>query len=328
MLRMTLVSPRNFSPEEVSVPQPGPGQVLLKIKRIGICGSDIHAYYGLHPFIDLPITPGHEFSAVVESSGKNAGAWKPGDRVTVMPQIFCRDCPQCRSGRYNICQNLKVIGCQCTGAAQEYLTIDHRLLLRLPDLMSFDQGAMLEPLAVGVHACRRVDISGKRVLVQGAGTIGSLAAQSAQAMGAEAVMITDISRYRLDLAKSCGVEYTALPEDAGKFSPSLIIECVGTEATVEQAIQLAPKGSDIIIAGVFSKKVPVNMGLVQDKELRLNGTLMYTLQDWESAADFAVQGQVKLENLIAKRFTLPEIAQAFRYIEENRDTAVKVIIDV
>ena len=338
MLQMTLVSPETITKSNVPEPKAAKGQVVVKIIRSGICGSDIHAYYGKHPFISLPVVPGHEFSGIVAEVGEGVKDFAIGDRVTVMPQLFCGECRNCKVGRYNICSSLKVIGCQDPGASQEKLAVDAKLVLKLPEGMDFDRGAMLEPVAVGIHACQRAGgVEQKRVLVLGAGTIGNLAAQAAKAMGAEAVMITDISEKRLDLAKKCGIDYTVNIDKAdlaseiskvwGADGADVIIECVGVGAAIEQAIQVGRKGSDIIVAGVFGDMATVNMGLVQDKELNLIGTLMYVKEDWLDAIKFVHEGTIILEPLMSKHFPLAELGAAFKYIEQNKDTALKVLMD-
>jgi len=334
---MTLVSAESITSGEVSVPSAGAGQVVVKIASSGICGSDIHAYYNKHPFISLPIVTGHEFSGTIAEVGEGVTDLTVGDRVTVMPQVYCEECINCKSGRYNICTTLKVIGCQTPGASQELLAVDAKLVLKLPDDMSFDVGAMLEPIAVGVHACRRAGgVQNKKVLVLGAGTIGNFAAQAAKALGAESVMITDMINPRLELAKKCGIDHTVniaeqdLPAEIlknfGEDGADLIIECVGLQSAIDQAINIGRKGSDIVVAGVYGDHTTVNMGLVQDKELNLIGTLMYTKQDWLDTIRFVTEKNIVPEPLISARYPLAELAKAYKHIEENKDTVLKVLI--
>ena len=339
MLQMTLLSPETIVKGDVSAPKAGAGQVVLQIVRSGVCGSDIHAYYGKHPFIPLPVVPGHEFSGKIAELGEGVTGFKVGDRVTVMPQLYCGQCRNCKAGRYNVCATLQVIGCQTPGSMQEKLVVDAKLLLKLPESIDFDQGAMLEPVSVGIGACRRAgDIAQKRVVVLGAGTIGNLTAQAAKAMGAESVLITDMIESRLDVAKACGVDYTvnvakkALAAEIAKIwgedGADIFIECVGTEKAIEQAIQVAGKRRDIIVAGVFGDLTTVNMGLVQDKELSLLGTLMYVKEDWLDAIRFVETGKITLKPLMSAHFPLADLHAAFKYAEDNKDTALKILIDV
>jgi len=335
---MKITAPEKITRGEVPAPVAEPHEVVIKVVRSGICGSDVHAYYNKHPFISLPIVIGHEFSGEIAEVGSGVTGFNPGDRVTVMPQIYCEDCLNCRAGRYNICSSLKVIGCQTTGASQELLAVDSKLTLKLPDSISYDQGAMLEPVSVGIHACRRAgDTTNKKVVVQGAGTIGNLAAQAAKALGASSVMISDMNQPRLELAKKCGVEHTVNIEKSdlsteirniwGEDGADLFIECVGLQSSIDQAINIARKGSDIIVAGVFGSLTTVNMGLVQDKELNLIGTLMYTKDDWMDAIKLVLEQRIILEPLMSARFPLSELDKAFLHIEKNPDTALKVLIE-
>jgi len=339
MLQMTLSAAKTITKADVPIPRAASGQAVVKIIRSGICGSDIHAYYNRHPFISLPVVTGHEFSGEIAEIGEGVSGLCVGDRVTVMPQVYCGECLNCRAGRYNICSTLKVIGCQTTGASQEMLAVDAKLILKLPDDMSFDQGAMLEPATVGIHACLRAGgVENKKVVVQGAGTIGNLAAQAAKALGAASVLITDMCGSRLELAKKCGVEHTVnitskgLAEEIrsiwGEDGADVIIECVGLQSTIDQAINIGRKGSDIIVAGVYGDMATVNMGLVQDKELNLIGTLMYTKENWLDAIRLVTEKKILLEPLMSAYFPLSELAEAYQYIEDNKDIALKVLIKV
>ncbi len=339
MLQAILEQPQTVVLREVDRPGAGKNEVLIKVKKIGICGSDVHAYYGKHPYITCPIVQGHEFSGCVTEVGENVTKFKPGDSVTAMPQLVCGKCYNCTHGRYNICSELKVIGCQADGAAQEYFAVDEKLVLKLPDGMSYEHGAMIEPLAVGVHAVGRLgDVKGKKLVVFGAGPIGNLTAQAAKALGASAVILVDLSNYRLGIARQCGINYTVNSSEeelqqaiTGYFGEDLadaMLECVGVQPTVEQAVKYARKGTDIIIVGVFGSKPAVDLGLVQDKELRLIGTLMYMEQDYHAAIDMISSGRVNLNPLISKSFPFGDYGAAYKFIEQNGEKTMKVLIDM
>ncbi|MGB9765572.1 MAG: zinc-dependent alcohol dehydrogenase [Candidatus Saccharicenans sp.] len=339
MIQVILAQPEKIEIREVRQPRPAAGEVLLKIKRIGICGSDIHAYYGKHPYIKCPIVQGHEFSAEVAELGPGVSKFKIGERVTVRPQLTCGQCYQCRHGNYHICENLKVIGCQAEGAAQEFLAVPQEIVVKLPDSINDDLGAMVEPLAVGVHAVGRLsELKGRNILILGAGPIGNLTAQAAKALGASSVMIADISDIRLEIARKCGVDIAVnnLKQDLakeikdryGEAKADAIFECVGSEKTVELAINLARKGSEIIVVGVFEEKPVVDFGLIQDRELRVIGSLMYKKEDYDTAISLIESKKVQLEPLISRHFSLRQYAEAYKYIENNREKTMKVLIDV
>lgn len=339
MIQVVLSQPEKIEIREVPKPVPAAGEVLLKIKRIGICGSDIHAYYGKHPYIKCPIVQGHEFSAEMAELGPGVTQFQIGDRVTIRPQLTCGQCYQCRHGNYHICENLKVIGCQADGAAQEFLTVPQEIVVKLPDSIDDDLGAMVEPLAVGVHAVGRLsELKGRNILILGAGPIGNLTAQAAKALGAGSVMVADLSDIRLEIARKCGIDIVVnnLEQDLarevkdrfGEAKADAIFECVGSEKTVGLAINLARKGSEIIIVGVFEEKPVIDFGLIQDRELKVIGSLMYKKEDYDTAISLIESKKVHLEPLISRHFTLKEYAQAYKYIEANREKTMKILIDV
>ena len=339
MLQAVLQMPEKVIFREIERPVPGPGQVLIKVERIGICGSDIHAYYGKHPYIKCPIVQGHEFSGLIAEVGERVEGLAPGDNVTVMPQLVCGQCYPCKHGNYHICNELKVIGCQAEGAAQEYIAVDAKLVVRLPENLSHEEGAMVEPVAVGAHAVGRLgNVDCLNVLVLGAGPIGNLTAQVAKGLGAKSVMITDVSNYRLGVARECGIEHAvntsseeliqALDKAFGPDRADAILECVGVQETIGQAIGAARKGSDIVVVGVFAERPSVDIGLVQDKELRLIGTLMYREEDYRVAVDLIRTGRVNLKPLMSKHFPFKEYPQAYKFIEQNRERTMKVFIDL
>ena len=339
MKQAVMTAPGKIEFRKVDRPVPSDGQVLVKIMRIGICGSDIHVFHGLHPYTSYPVVQGHEVSGVIEEVGPGVSGLEIGDKVTIQPQVTCGKCYPCRHGSYHICDDLKVMGFQTTGTASEYFVVDAQKVLKLPADMTYDEGAMVEPLAVAVHAVRKGGpIGGKKVVVLGAGPIGNLVAQAAKGMGADSVLITDISDYRLDVASRSGIEHcvdtSEVELDAeitrifGKDRADIIFECVGVQTTIEQAVENARKGSDIIVVGVFGDKPRVDMGLVQDRELRLIGTLMYQENDYEKAIELIGAGKVNLAPLITDHFAFDDYLKAYEHIEQVQGHSMKVMIHV
>jgi L-iditol 2-dehydrogenase len=337
MKQAVMTAPGRIEFRDVPAPEPAPGEVLVRVKRIGVCGSDIHVFHGKHPYTSYPVVQGHEVSGVVERAGAAVKGLAAGDGVTFQPQVTCGACHPCTHGAYHICDSLKVMGFQTTGAASELFAVDASKVLRLPAPLSLEEGAMVEPLAVAVHALERAGgAAGKKVLVLGAGPIGNLVAQAARGLGAAAAMITDVSEHRLELAGRCGVELRVNPARAdlaqavaGAFGPDkadLILECAGVQATVEQAVAVARKGTDVVVVGVFGDKPVVDLGLVQDRELRLVGTLMYQRPDWVKAIALVEQRKVDLLPLVTDRFPFADYQKAYQYIDANRERAMKVMI--
>lgn len=208
MLQQVMTNPKEITFREVPVPEITADQVLIKIMKIGVCGSDIHVYHGKHPFTKYPVTQGHEVSGEIVKLGEHVTGFSIGQKVTIQPQVVCGKCYPCRHGKYNLCEELKVMGFQTTGTASEFFAVDAKKVTVLPEKMSYDEGAMIEPLAVAVHAVKRAgDVKGMKIAVLGAGPIGILVAQTAKGLGAESVMITDVSDLRLQKAKECGVDF-------------------------------------------------------------------------------------------------------------------------
>lgn len=339
MLQQVMTAPGEISFREVPMPEVHENDVLVCIRRIGVCGSDIHVYHGEHPFTSYPVTQGHEVAGEVVSYGKNVQGLHEGQKVTIQPQVFCGECYPCRHGKYNLCEHLKVMGFQTTGVASEYFAVDASKVTPLPDTMSFDEGAMIEPLAVAVHAVRRVgNVTGQKIAVLGAGPIGILVAQTAKGLGAASVMITDISDLRLQKAAECGVDICvntaqrefgeALVEAFGPDKADVIYDCAGNDITMNQAIRCARKGSTIILVAVFAKMATVDLAVLNDHELDLNTTMMYRSEDYEEAIRLVQEGRVQLAPLISQHFAFTDYLEAYRFIDANRESTMKVIIDV
>ena len=339
MKQQVMTAPGKIEFNDIPIPELKENDVLVKIMRIGVCGSDIHVYHGKHPYTSYPVTQGHEVSGNIEKIGKNVMDLRPGDKVTIQPQIVFDNCYPCTHGKYHICDDLKVMGFQTTGTGSEFFVVDFKKVIKLPDDMTYEQGAMIEPCAVAVHAVSRVgDITSFNVLVLGAGPIGNLIGQTAKALGAKAVMITDLSDFRLGIAKEVGIDFTInrkkqeLSEEIIKaFGPDkadLIIECVGANETIDSAIDNARKGSNIIIIGVFGDKPTINLGFVQDRELKLIGTLMYQTNDYNKAIELVNTNKIKLEPLMTKHFPFEDYQKAYKFIEDKKDKVMKVFIDV
>jgi L-iditol 2-dehydrogenase len=339
MKQALMIKPGQIEYREIPLPQLQPDEVLIQVRRIGICGSDIHVFHGRHPYTSYPIVQGHEVSGIISQVGKQVKFLSEADLVVFMPQVTCGECYPCRHGMYHICDSLKVMGFQTNGAAQEYFPIKADLVMKLPEVVALDHAALIEPISVAVHALSRFgNVAGLNVLVLGAGTIGNLVAQVAAASGAKKVLITDISEYKRNKARQCGLNNVVNPakEELGKailktFGPDradLILECVGVQATISEAIANARKGSAIIVVGVFGDKPSVDLGLVQDRELSLMGTLMYQRKDYVRAIELVAQGILHLDQMVTHRFAFKDYLNAYKTIESSGGNYLKVMIDL
>ena len=339
MLQQVMTNPKEITFREIDVPTLSADQVLVKIKRIGICGSDIHVYHGTHPYTSYPVTQGHEVSGKIVEVGEYVKDLQVGQKVTIEPQVFCGRCHPCLHGKYNLCEKLKVMGFQTTGTASEYFAVDASKVTPVPDEMTYDEAAMLEPLAVTVHAAKRFpDVKGAKCVVLGCGPIGILLIESLKAFGAAQVLATDVSDTRLKLAGEMGADFTvntmekdfaqALVEAFGEDKADVMYDCAGNDITMNQAIQNARKGSTIILVAVFGKMANVDLAKLNDSELDLNTTMMYRHEDYVDAIRFVNEGKIKLKPLMSKHFAFKDYLAAYEYIDANRESTMKVIVDV
>ncbi len=339
MLSQAMTAPGEIRFDTLPIPRPQLGQVLVRIKRIGVCGSDIHVYHGKHPYTKYPVTQGHEVSGQIAALGEGVSGLQVGQKVTIEPQVYCGSCHPCTHGKYNLCESLKVMGFQTTGAASEYFAVDAAKITPLPDDMSYDEGAMIEPLAVTVHAVRRAgDVAGMKVCVLGCGPIGILLVQTLKALGAAEVLATDISDYRLALAKECGADHAVntrhtafgkvMLEAFGPDKADLIYDCAGNDITMDQAIQNARKGSTIILVAVYAGLAHCDLAKLNDSELNLNTTMMYRHEDYVDAIRLVSEGKIKLAPLMSRHFPFTDYAAAYEYIDANQETTMKVLVDV
>jgi L-iditol 2-dehydrogenase len=310
--RVEIGGPRDHRLERADLAGPGPGEARLRPLAIGICGSDLHVLAGHHPFVSDPVLPGHELAAeVVAVGGDDDAAWV-GARVALEPSLACGTCRHCRSGRYNICESLRVMGFQAPGGMADALVAPLDRLHHLPDALSHAAGALVEPVAVATHAIRLAEegmgtLDRRDVAVIGAGTIRILCAQVARAAGAE-VTVADLDAARRDMAGGFGFAALEAPVDRA-FDD--VFECVGTEGALRGAIDVSRKGAVVLVVGVYGSDPRIQAALIQDWELRLQGTLMYTAEDFEEAIRLLADGSIDAERMITSEHPLDEVKRAF-----------------
>lgn len=339
MMRRILVnSADDIQVERVPFPEaPGEGQVLVHSRLVGICGSDTHAAAGRHPFIRLPYRPGHEVVGVVGSVGVGVTGLSPGDRVVVEPNLVCGRCRQCRDGRYNICRKLAVFGCQTPGGMADAFTIAADRLHRVPDGMSDELAALVEPLATPVRAVRRAGIGpGSRVVVLGAGPIGLLTMVAARAAGAATVLVTDVLAGKRERAVRLGADAALDAADPGLVDAArdamggegadAVFDCVAVRSSMAQAAELLDKGGTVVVVGVPHGPTEVPLHLVQDREIAVLGSLMYVREDVLRAIRLLADGVLRANELVTAVFPLEQVGEA--YAASIRPDQVKVLIRI
>lgn len=333
MRQVLLEGPGRLAVLEGPEPVPGPGEALVRVEACGICGSDVHSFAGRHPFVIYPVVPGHEFCGTVEAVGEGAPEEWVGSRVVVEPSLACGTCLQCRAGRYNICGALRVMGFQAPGAMCELISVPEDRVHVLPVGMSARAGALVEPCAVAVHAFARARTrAGGWVAVIGAGVIGGMLVRVARSAGCRVVCIEkDPGR----LARLPEVDAALVPsEDTAPEIRELtsgelgaVFECVGCADTLDLAVRAAPRGSTVVVVGVFGEPVPMEAALVQDGELELKGTLMYMASDFQEAIRLIAAGAVEPSDFITHVVPLEGVEGAFRMLLAPTEPVMKVIVE-
>jgi 2-desacetyl-2-hydroxyethyl bacteriochlorophyllide A dehydrogenase len=325
--------------ETVPETHPEAGEVRVRSTVVGICGSDLHAACGRHPFIDLPYRPGHEVVGVVDAVGAGVDDTWLGTRVVVEPNLACGQCTQCRAGRYNICRDLLVLGCQTPGGLADSFVVAADRLVALDPALDDDHAILIEPLATPVHAVRRAadavgDLRDRSVVVIGAGPIGLFALLAARRAGAR-VVVADLLASKRERAERLGAAATFDPTTQDAVASALqrlggpaaaVIDCVANESSLAQAVDLVDKGGAIMIVGVAAGATPVRLDLVQDRELALIGNLMYVREDFTAAIDMLASGGVPVDEFITARYDLEHAAEAFTASADPEN--VKVVVRV
>jgi len=324
--------------EEVFVPEPRAGEVLVRSTVVGICGSDTHALAGHHPFLTAPYVPGHEATGVVVSLGAEVYGFALGQRVLLKPNVACGACANCLAGRTNTCESLAWIGCDSSrvlaGAMAEYFVAPAGSLYLVPDTLDDQEAALVECLATPVHAARIAgDLAGARVVVLGVGTIGLLSVVAAVHSGALSVAVTDMAQTKIDRAVRCGalggVLASAQDLELGVRSllggpADVVFDCVASERSLAQAVGLLRRAGTLLVVGVPPRPTPINLPFIQDWELRVQGCAAYTEGDMVTAIEIAVTGGVPAAELVSGSYGLQDVAIAFA--AAAADTSGKVMV--
>ncbi|WAH37096.1 zinc-dependent alcohol dehydrogenase [Alicyclobacillus dauci] len=338
MKAVMIESPYTVVVTDVESAPLGDNDVRIQVKAAGICGSDIHAYKGLHPFRKPPVIIGHEISGEVVEIGPLVTRVKVGDKVTVEPQAGCGKCEDCLQGRVNYCNNRQAPGIGTWyGTMAENFVAPEEVVFVLPPDMDHKLGALSEPLAVGVHAVRRAGIQvGDRVAVLGAGPIGLLALAVAKEAGATTILATDVFDYCLDSAKSLGATHTlniagkdnwvAEAEEliGGQFDKVLI--AVGVPGIVNQAISLVKKGGRIVTIAMFHGEQSLDIMQLQGQEKELVGCFCYTREDTMAAVALLAAGRIQSEAVVTHVLPYTLAADGFRMVDKKEDNSLKILV--
>jgi 2-desacetyl-2-hydroxyethyl bacteriochlorophyllide A dehydrogenase len=323
--------------EEVPEPEVKTGEVLVRVKAAGICGSDVHAFEGKSKRRVPPLILGHEFSGVVADVGTGALDFRNGDRVVVEPAISCGKCEPCSNGRANICLEIRLLGLHVPGAFAEYVAVPASKCCKLPDSVSFDEAALVEPLSVATHAVNMTPTKvGDNLLVIGSGVVGLMILQVARLGTSGSIFVSDLIDYKLDLAKRLGANVIIHSgrENVSKRVRELtngkgvdaVMEAVGVQDTLQQALTVVKKGGEVTITGLLEQMMHVDIMKLVTNEITMRGGYLYSSAEFKTSLDLIATGTLQLKPLITHSFPLRNIADAVDLLTEGKEQHVKILL--
>jgi len=338
MNALVYLGPRRLEVQKRSVPELRPESVLIRVKAVGICGSDVHGYTGESGRRTPPLVMGHEFAGFVEAVAPGVDASWVGRSVTVQPVLSCGRCDQCTTGRSQRCRSRSLLGANCDGAMAEFVVVPATNLVPLLPPVDFVSATLAEPAAVAYHAVRKpVSLKGLVVLVCGGGPIGLFTALMAREAGAKAVVISEIQESRRNLAKALGVDAAVDPvaSDLGsslrafdeRGEADVSVDAVGILPTVEAALKFLKPGGELVLLGGW-KTLSLPMGTIVAKEARLLGSFNYLPDEFAAAAKWVSMHRDVSRAIITHTCKLQEGAEAFRRLEEEPSKILKMVLTV
>ncbi|BBI32956.1 galactitol-1-phosphate 5-dehydrogenase [Cohnella abietis] len=296
MKALVYEGPRTMNMREVPIPVLKSDEVLIRVERVGICGSELGGYLGHNSLRKPPLIMGHEFSGIIESVGEQVNSFQPGVRVTANPLVTCGTCRYCRNGQSQLCSARNLLGAHRPGAFAQFVAVPAKNVYRLEDHISFDEGALAEPLACAVHICRLLSLTPtNRLLIYGAGPIGLFALQAAKVYGLSDIVIVDLNEARLEIARELGcIAVTSLDSIDNANGFDAVIDAVGAEFTRQKSIAAARPGGKVIFTGLHEadSKLPVN-DMIRN-EIWTQGAFAYSEEDFETALLWIGQGKIHL----------------------------------
>lgn len=337
-----LHKPGDIRIEEMDVPTPKNDEALVRIKTVGVCGSDVHFYEvgRIGDFVvTKPLILGHECAGEIVEIGKDVKNLKPGDRVAIEAGVPCRKCNYCRLGRYNLCADVTFLATPpFHGAFREYVAHPEDFLFKLPDNMSFEEGAMIEPLSVGVYAAERGDVSVRdTVAIIGAGPIGLMTLQAVKARGAARTLITEIEPFRIEFAKKLGADVVINARDDDPVQKILeytdggadvVMEAIGLPETIQQSIKMAAPGATIVWIGMPTvDQISIRAVEAICKDVDIRGIFRYA-NVYKPAIDLVSSGKVDVRSMITTSFMLDQVQEALEYPGKHPGTCIKVMVEI
>ena len=340
MKALRYFGPNEMRYEEIPDVSPKNGEVKVRVHAVGICGSDVHGYLGITGRRIPPMTMGHEFSGEIVELGSGVTKLKVGDRIAGFPFGFDGTCPTCQRGDFTMCENRITYGVlEDDGACADYLCVTEGACIKLSDNVSFEEGALIEPLTVAYHATGRYPehyIKDKTVVLIGAGTIGLMTLLCLKRRGAKTIIVSDLSESRLKLAKQLGATHTAnaksddivamVMDMTNNVGADAAFEAVGASPTVKTAMSTLRRGGNAVWIGNSHKFIEVNMQEIVTRELTVTGTNAFSLDTFKAAAAMVNDGSLSVKPLISKTAPMAEGADMFRKLADDPGDWIKVVL--
>lgn len=340
-LSLVLYPSKELKLENRPIPKPKDNELLIKINCTGVCGTDIHlwAWGGVAGLkIKDPLVIGHESSGTVVQIGKNVKNFKIGDRVVIETSDPCHNCIRCLEGNYHLCPVIRKLGLPPDhGTYTRYVAHPALFCFKIPDNVSFEEGALIEPLSVTVHACRRGRVTGgDKVLICGAGPVGLLTVLTAKSMGATNICITDIRQDRLNFAKKLGADHVLLADSDSNICAQQVkellgdfadvsLDCCGFEATLRVAMKATKPRGTVVVVGIGPENVNLPIAETMFNEVDIVGVNRFP-NCYQRAIDLVASGAINVRPLVTHRFKLEEAVEALKFLKEEKPGTIKVMI--
>ncbi len=333
-----LKAPEQIEIEETATPKPEPGEILIRVRAAGICGSDIHAYDGLHPRRQPPVVLGHEFAGDIAAVGAQVETYQPGDRVTAMPHAVCGTCGPCRRGWTNMCDSKRLLGSTSwPGAFAEFVVVPQDTVYRLDPSLNYIHGALVEPLAVGVHAVRQGKVKlGDRVAVLGAGPIGMLSLLCAREAGAAELISSDLYDFNLAAARRLGADcivnsttenlVSKVTAQYGRNAVDVAVIAAGVPGLLDQAFEIVRKKGRIILVAIFNQPVTIDIEKSRLKEQDIIASSTYLHRDYLSALGLLRSKSKEIKSIVTHRVPFEKIADTVRMVKHRTEDTIKAIV--
>lgn len=341
MKALVYEGPQKMELREIPAPEPEAGELLIKVKAVGVCGSDVEGYLGKTGRRTPPMVMGHEFAGIVAQTDSNSG-FRQGDKVVVQPKLYCGQCNYCRSGLTHMCPQADFLGVLDTnGAMTEYVSVPEQFVFKVNDNIELSHASLVEPLAVAGRAVNKIDEKKLKhadyIMIIGAGTIGLLVLQILKLKGVKNVIVSDLFDYRLKKASDLGADFTvnAQNDDLIKSIQQITdnnmvdysLEAVGVSASASQSVMVLKNCGTAVWIGNAQKMIEINMQEIVTSEINIKGTYIYTDSDFKQALQLIEQRQVNLDPLISAEEPLANGVSVFEKLADNKDgKLLKVIL--